>query len=174
MRFVVTGEWTRNSLLKLILVFFFFYVVFFWLTSVLLYFHKMGLDYQSVVDYYRGSEEQYTQPRSYQGMLEVAHYHLFAMGILMVTVTHLLLFIPISQKFKALMIVLCFGSALSNEASSWLVRFAHPAFAYLKILSFLTLELSLVAVVGISLYGLVTNKRSAYRDSERALRARSH
>jgi hypothetical protein len=38
-------------------------------------------------------------------------------------------------------------SALADEAGGWLVRFAHPLFAYFKIASFLLLEFSLAALV---------------------------
>ena len=166
MRFVVTGEWSKNSLLRLIVLFFLLYVLLFWVTSILMYFNKMGLDYNSVVEYFRGSPEQYTQPRSYQGLLEVSHFHLFAMGILMVTVTHLLLFIPLPPIIKVVLIVACFGSAFLNELSSWLVRFAHPGFAYLKIASFLALQVSLFLVVSMGIYGLLRKSPSAYMDTD--------
>ena len=80
MRFVVTGEWNRNRLLQTIVVLYSLYVGGLWVTNALLYFAKMGLTPASVVSYYRGNEEQFLSPRSYQGMLEVAHFHLFAMG----------------------------------------------------------------------------------------------
>ena len=83
MRFVITGEWSRNRLLQLIIVIFVIYVIGLWLTNALLYFQKMNLSYVSVTEYYLGSEERFLQPRSYQGMLEVTHFHLFAMGLLL-------------------------------------------------------------------------------------------
>jgi hypothetical protein len=82
MRFVITGEWAKNRLLQLIIVLFLVYVTALWLTNALLYFHKMGLTYASVTEYYLGSEEKFLQPRSYQGMLEISHFHLFSMGLL--------------------------------------------------------------------------------------------
>ena len=95
MRFFISGEWTRNSLLKLIVVFFLLYVTVFWLTNALLYFHKMGLTYESVVDYYLGSEEKFLQPRSYQGLLEISHFHLFSMGDLQVLLEILQMFMQL-------------------------------------------------------------------------------
>lgn len=164
MRFVITGEWTRNNLLRLIIVFFLFYVVAFWLTNALLYFNKMSLTYQSVVDYYLGSEEKFLQPRSYQGLLEISHFHLFSMGILMLTLTHLLLFVPLQPGWKAVLICLSFGSAFLDEAASWLVRFVHPFFAYVKLASFLTLQGSLLIVMVCTLLALLTKSPSAYTD----------
>lgn len=165
MRFFISGEWTRISLLKLIVVFFLLYVIVFWLTNALLYFHKMGLTYQSVVDYYLGTEEKFLQPRSYQGLLEISHFHLFSMGILMLTLTHLLLFVPLHPKWKALLICLSFGSAFLNEAASWLIRFVHPWYAFLKIASFLTLQVTLLVVMGYTLFALLKERPSAYTEN---------
>jgi hypothetical protein len=164
MRFVVTGEWTRNSLLKLIVTFFLCYIAVFWWTNALLYFHKMGLSYQSVVDYYLGSEKTFLQPRSYQGLLEISHFHLFSMGILMLTLTHLLLFVPLRPEWKAVAISLSFGSAFLDEAASWLIRFVHPYFAFLKIASFLTLQVTLLAIIACTLWALLTKAPSAYTE----------
>lgn len=162
MRFVISGEWTKNSLLSLIIYFFLFYIALFWITNALLFFNKMGLSVSLIMDYYRGSEERYLQPRSYQGLLEVSHFHLFAMGTLILTLTHLLLFAPISVRLKANLILISFGSAFLDEASSWLVRFVHPYFAYLKLISFLTLQVSLLAVILIVLRALWKKQPSNY------------
>jgi hypothetical protein len=162
MRFVISGEWTRNRLLRLIVFCFLAYVAIFWLTNALLYFNKMGLAYQSVVDYYRGSEGAFLQPRSYQGLLEISHFHLFSMGILMLTLTHLLLFVPIRTEWKALFICLSFGSAFLDEASGWLIRFVHPQFAFLKIASFVALEVTLPVVMACIFFALWKQSPSAY------------
>lgn len=165
MRFVITGEWTKNHLLKLIVVFFLLYVLAFWVTNALLFFHKMGFSYDSVVEYYRGSEQRYLQPRSYQGLLEVSHFHLFAMGILMLTLTHLILFVPLEIKTKILFIFSAFTSAILDEASSWLIRYVSPLFAYLKLFSFAALQISILLLVLYVLHSLFTNKPSAYTQS---------
>ncbi len=163
MRFVITGEWSRNRLLQLIIVIFVIYVIGLWLTNALLYFQKMDLSYVSVTEYYLGSEERFLQPRSYQGMLEVTHFHLFAMGLLLLTLTHLMLFVPISPNLKAWLIIIPFFSALIDEGSSWLVRFVHPGFAYLKIAGFLALEISLAALVVICLWAIFRGSPEHYR-----------
>ncbi len=163
MRFVITGEWSRNRLLQLIIVIFVIYVIGLWLTNALLYFQKMDLSYVSVTEYYLGSEERFLQPRSYQGMLEVTHFHLFAMGLLLLTLTHLMLFVPISPNLKAWLIIIPFFSALTDEGSSWLVRFVHPGFAYLKIAGFLALEISLAVLVVICLWTVFRGSQKYYR-----------
>jgi len=66
-RFVVTGEWSRNRLLQVIVVLYSLYVAALWLTNALLYFSKMSLTPASVVAYSLGCEERSPPPRSYEG-----------------------------------------------------------------------------------------------------------
>ena len=162
MRFVITGEWTRNRLLQTIVVLYAVYVSGLWLTNALLYFHKMSLTPSSVVDYYLGNEANFTAPRSYQGLLEVSHFHLFAMGMLLLVLTHLMLFVPISNRLKAWLIVLPFFAALLDEGSGWLVRFAHPAFAWAKIAGFLLLQGSLATLIVVSLWAVFAGSQRNY------------
>src|SRR5690606_8422605 len=48
-RFVITGEWSRNRLLQTIVVLYCIYVALLWVTNALLYFQKMDLGAASVV-----------------------------------------------------------------------------------------------------------------------------
>jgi hypothetical protein len=166
MRFVVTGEWTRNRLLKVIVWCFLAYTVILWITNAGLFFAKMSLWPSSVIEYYRGNEAQFLQPRSLQGLLETLHFHAFAMGILLMTLTHLVLFVPISMRTKAIGIATAFASGILGELSGWGVRFVHPTFAYLKVACFLLLEgaiLWLVIAVG---RALLTKAPSAYTQGQ--------
>jgi hypothetical protein len=162
LRFVVTGEWTRNRLLQTIVVLYALYVVGLWVTNALLYFSKMGLGPDSVVAYYLGSEQQFLSPRSYQGLLEVSHFHFFAMGMLLLVLTHLMLFVPIRGSLKAWLIAVPFLAGFVDEGAGWLVRFAHPSFAYLKIAGFLLLETSLAVLVAVSLWAVFAGSQHHY------------
>jgi hypothetical protein len=165
-RFVVTGEWRRNRLLQTIVVLYCAYVALLWVTNALLYFEKMTLAPSSVAAYYLGSSEDFSAPRSYQGMLEVSHFHLFAMGMLLLVLTHLVLFVPASNRVKAWLVVLPFASALLDEGAGWLVRFVHPGFAAAKVLGFVSLQASLAALVGISLLAVFRGSGHSYRSGE--------
>jgi hypothetical protein len=147
MRFFVTGEQNRKSLLNSLVLMFLGYIVLLWISNGLMYFHHMNLTPDSVTSYYLGSEEQFTQARSYQGMLEVSHFHLFSMGMLVLTLTHLMLLTELSMRLKIWLSWLTYSSAIADEAGGWLVRFVHPMFAYFKIAAFLLLEFSLAALV---------------------------
>jgi hypothetical protein len=150
LRFVVTGELSRNRLLQIIVVLYAVYVGGLWLTNALLYFHKMGLSPASVVDYYLGNEERFL------------HFHLFAMGMLLLVLTHLMLFVPVSARAKAFLIVVPFVAAAADEASGWLVRFVHPGFAIAKVGSFLLLQGSLLALIVISLWAAFAGTSESY------------
>lgn len=163
MRFTVTPDWKDNQLLRLILVWFLLFVALLWVTNALLYFAKMTLDPASVVAYYLGNEATFTQPRSYQGMLEIAHFHLFAMGVLVMTLTHLVLFVPVPNRWKWWGVSLTFASALADEAAGWLVRFVSPTFAVLKIAAFLGLQTMLALLVAAVVWALATGQPNDYR-----------
>ena len=163
---MVTGELNRNRLLQTIVVLYSVYVAGLWVTNAFLYFNKLGLTYASVVAYYLGSEERFLSPRSYQGLLEVSHFHLFAMGMLLMVLTHMILFIDASDRTKLWLIAVPFFSALLDEGAGWLVRYAHPAFAYAKITGFLLLQGSLAALVGVSLWSVFRGTTKNYKHGE--------
>jgi hypothetical protein len=165
-RFVITGEWNRNRLLQTIVVLYSVYVIGLWITNLLMYFNKMSLSAASVIEYYLGSEERFLSPRSYQGLLEVSHFHLFAMGMLLLVLTHLVLFVPLANRTKAWLIAVPFLSALLDEGAGWGVRFVHPLFAYLKIAGFLLLQGSLATLVGLSLWAVFSGSQRNYSGTE--------
>ncbi len=147
MRFFVTGEQSRQLLLNTLILMFLGYIVLLWISNALLYFHKMDLTAASVVHYYLGSEQEFTQPKSYQSMLEVSHFHFFAMGMLILTLTHLMIMTTMPVLVKVWLSTVVYVAAVADEIGGWLVRFVHPAFAYFKIGAFVLLELSLAALV---------------------------
>ena len=155
MRFMITGEHRRKTLLNTVIFLFLGYVAMLWLSNALLFFRDMGLSYDAVVGYYLGDPEEFTSPRSYSGMLEVLHFHTFAMGILVLTLVHLMLFADISNGAKVFWLWTPFLFTIANEAAGWLVRFVSPDFAYLKIVTFLGLQFGLGGVVIITLWSII-------------------
>lgn len=155
MKFFISQDIRKNDLLKLVVLLTTVFFVFLWVTNLLL-FLKVGLSYESVVEYYRGSEETFRPPRSYMGLLEEAHFHFFSMAVLLVTLNHLFLFTKRGNGEKLLVVAASYGSAFLDIAGGWLVRYAAPEFAYLKIASFVVLQASLLylmAVVTFYLFG---------------------
>lgn len=140
MKYLQTGGFQGHPLMRLTLLWTLVFVSGLWATNAFLYFSRMGLTPSSVERYYLGAEEEYSQPRSRESMLETTHAHLPMMAMVLLLLTHLMIFSPYSDRFKKIFIGASFLSALLGEASGWLVRFIDPAFAWLKILSFLSLQ----------------------------------
>lgn len=155
MRFFVTGEQNRQLLINTLILMFLAFVVLLCISNALMFLHKMDLTVASVQAYYLGSEENFTQPKSYQSLLEVSHFHLFAMGMLVLTLTHLMLMTDLPTLTKVWLSAVVYGSAIADEAAGWLVRFVDPAFAYFKIGAFLLLETSLAALIVIVIISLL-------------------
>jgi thiamine biosynthesis lipoprotein ApbE len=168
MRYLITGEWNKHRVMRVIMGFFLVYILFFWVTNFLMYFYHMSLSPVSVINYYRGSEADFIPPKSFIGLLEVTHAHLFAMGILLVTLTHLLLFIPGKDRLKVIFAVFVLGAGLLDILSGWLVLYIHPFFAYLKIASFLVLQAGLGMLLFCLTIGLLSRRKLSYSDQARS------
>jgi hypothetical protein len=156
----VTGEWDQNRLLQVVVVLYCFFVILLWATNWMLYFDSMDLTTASVVEHYLGNEEEYRAPRTYRGMVELAHFHLFAMGMLMMVLTHLALFVPLKPQWKIALIVVPFFSALASEGAGWLVRWGGAGFAWTKIVGILLLQGSLAALVAIALWSVFAGRQA--------------
>jgi hypothetical protein len=153
MKYMTNGGFRGHPLMRLTLGLTLVFLAGLWLTNGLLYFARMGLDPASVVRHYRGSEEDFIAPRTYGSMLEVTHFHLPMMAMVLLLLTHLAIFLPWRTGARAALIVLTFAFALLGEASGWLVRFVDPRFAVLKIVCFLGLEVTLaVLIVALAVY----------------------
>jgi hypothetical protein len=159
MRFFVTGEQNRQLLINTLILMFLAYVALLWISNGLMYFHKMNLTPQSVVSYYLGNEQEFNEPKSYQSLLEVSHFHLFAMGMLVLTLTHLMLMTSLPTLMKVWISAIVYGAAIADEAAGWLVRYVDPAFAYFKIAAFLLLETSLFLLIVIVSLSLIESRR---------------
>ena len=153
MRFFVTKDLNKNSALKLIIL---FSLIFFagLIVTNFLFMTKIGFTVQEVINYYLGNPETFRQPKSYGSIVEETHFHLFAMGIILMTLNHLMLFSDLSMRFKIMLIVVSFSACLLDIVSSWLVRFVSADFAYLKLSSMVVEQISLVALIFIIIKSL--------------------
>jgi len=131
----------------------------FWVTNLALFVSRLGFTPSSIAAYYLGDEAQFRPPRTAGAMLEVTHAHLPMMALVVLLLTHLMIFSPYSRRAKITLIAAAFLSALLDEGSGWLVRFVHPGFAWLKLASFVLLE----GILAFLLVGLLLYLRSGRR-----------
>ena len=165
MKYLQSGGFQNQPLMRLTLGLALLLLAGFWVTNLGLYFAHMTLDPQTVVTYYRGNEAEFVPPRTAEGMLEVTHMHLPMFALVLLLLTHLMIFAPMRFGAKVAFIVIAFGSALLSEAAGWMTRFWHPGFAWLKVAMFVTFQLSL----GYLIAGL-----GIFLASAEAMRSRTH
>lgn len=156
MKYMERGGFQGHPLMRLTLGLAIGLLALFWVTNLALFVSRLGFSPSSIAAYYLGSEADYRAPRTAGSMLEVTHAHLPMMALVMLLLTHLLIFAPYSKRTRVLLIVGAFLSAALDEGAGWLVRFVHPGFAILKLAAFVSLE----AILAFLLVALVLFLRS--------------
>ena len=170
MKYMQDGGFQHNPLMRLTLGLTLVLLVGFWATNMGMYFSRMGLRPSTVVSYYNGSEEEFRPPRSTESMLETTHMHLPMMGIVLLLLTHLVIFVPMARGAKVGFIIGTFASAALEEGAGWLVRFVSPAFAPLKVIGFLGLQAAIAFLITALGLFLVRAGRRQAKDQARLRR----
>ena len=148
MKYMEKGGFQSQPLMRLTLGLTLVFLVGFWITNFAVYFSRMDLRPSSVVSYYNGSEEEFRPARSAASMLETSHTHLPMMGMVLLFLTHLAIFAPLSKPAKTALILTTFVSAALEEGGGWLVRFVDPGLAAVKIVGFLGLQAAIGFLLG--------------------------
>lgn len=165
MRYMERGGFQAQPLMRLTLGLSIGLLSLFWVTNVALFVSRLGFTPASVAAYYLGSEAAYRPPRTAGSMLEVTHAHLPMMALVILLLTHLLIFAPYSRRTRILMIVGAFVSAALDEGAGWLVRFVHPGFAVVKLAAFVSLQ----GILAFLLVSLALFLRAGARNGDRPL-----
>lgn len=147
------GGARRDALRRLSLRLFLVFLALAWASGILLHGRKLGFTPSSVRSYYLGSEEEFRAPASALGMLETTHAHLFAFGMSLLVLNHLMLLTALPERAKRALLVVSCGAALVSITSGWLVRFVSPAFAWLKLGSLALFHLSFLALLLVCFFG---------------------
>jgi hypothetical protein len=82
-------------------------------------------------------------PVSYRKLLEVTHFHLFTMPVVLLIVAHLFLATGLSDRAKLAWIVAAVASVAGHLATPWIVRYAGPRLAVLHAVSGLALTVTM-------------------------------
>jgi hypothetical protein len=147
MKYLQNGGFQRNPYMRLTLGLALLLLAGFVASSFLMYFEKMDLTTASVNQYINGNEEEFIPARTWGSMIEITHTHLPMIALVMLLLTHLLIFAPFGKITKYTFIIIAFLSGLMNELSNYLIRYVSPDFAVVKIISFLLLQASLTFLI---------------------------
>lgn len=140
MKYMEKGGFQSQGLMRLTLGLSIALLSLFWVTNFAIFVSRLGFTPASVASYYLGSEADFRPPRTAGTMLEVTHAHLPVMALVMLLLTHLLIFAPYSKRTRVILIATACLSAALDEGAGWLVRFVHPGFAVVKLAAFVSLQ----------------------------------
>ena len=121
----------RNGL-NLLVSLFAIFTLSFSLLNLFLFLKKLGFSPESVKTYFLGSEETFTSPKSFSGILKIVYPHLLFIPVLSFTLAH---FLPFAQKkVSHTFILLLILVPWLEMVSSLGVRYLSGELALLKIL----------------------------------------
>lgn len=107
---------------------------------------------------------------SYRKLLEVTHFHLFTMPVVLLIVGHLFLATSLGERTKLVWMALGGGSVCLHIAAPWLVRYVSPALAWLYAVSGAALFASMSVLTlypGVVMWRAPGRRREASSDADR-------
>lgn len=104
---------------------------------------RSGFSAASVSTYYAGGGSQY--PKTVGELLEVTHFHLFSMPLLLFVQGHLFLMTQWPRRWKVAIVSAAFLGAALDLAAPWLVLYVSRDLAFVKILGRVLLGPALIA-----------------------------
>jgi len=125
-------------------------------TLVALSLGRMGLDPHSIAAHYRGGESEMSFPKTFWQLVEVSHFHLFTIPVVVLILSHLLYATPTPTRLRVYLTSITFAGAFLDAVGPWTVRYLSAGFAYLLIVGWLFLTgggLLIVALTLVSMWG---------------------
>ncbi len=130
--------------------------LFFVAINLFIYSEKLGLSISQTSDYYLGNPEKLINKKSIQGVISISQIHFLPMAIYILTLAHFVYLV--SEKFNFMLTFLLFLTALIDNISGILILYFGKAFAAIKLISFLFLELFLSLASLLIIFKLISLK----------------
>jgi ABC-type enterobactin transport system permease subunit len=111
---------------------------------------RSGFSSGSVASYYAGDGGQY--PKTVGELLEVTHFHLFSMPLLLFVQGHLFLMTQWPRRWKIAIVSAAFLGAALDLGAPWLVLYVSRDLAWVKLLARALLGPALIAFALVPLY----------------------
>jgi hypothetical protein len=111
-----------------------------------------GTSRTAIATYYAGDEAQGIYPKTAGELLEVTHYHLFAIPLLLFTLGHVFLLSSWPRGWKAAVVLAAFLGALALIAAPWLILYAGREWAVLVLIARKLLALPLLLFIAVPLW----------------------
>lgn len=116
---------------KLVYSFFLIFALVGWVTIAAFQCEVIGWGLETIRNHYLGNEAQMSFPKSFLQLLETTHAHAFIMGLLYLTLAHIVLGTRLAERMKLFLIILGFVATGLDLALPWLIRYAGAPWAAL-------------------------------------------
>ena len=126
-------------------------------SSTLLFSQKIGFSYQGVLSYYLGDENLFMMAKSKCGLFKIILPHIFAFGLFIMVVLHILLFTKLNQtKHLNFLVYSTFFMGFLELFSPFFILGGFEFFAYIKLLSFFIFEILLLYIFWLLLQSIAS------------------
>lgn len=122
--------------------------------SLVQIYDRSHFNLKQTIQYYRGDEkgeDSLLVPQSFATMLSIAHVHTFSQPFIFGSIGLIFVFSGMTEKKKALLIMLGFLGSLISNLTPWLIRYTATGAVVLFPLSQIFIAVSLVIMSAVSL-----------------------
>jgi len=123
-------------------------------TLVALSIGRSGFNPHAIAAYYRGGESEMSFAKSFWQLLEVSHFHLFTIPVVVLILSHLLYATPYSVRLRVWLTAMAFSGAFLDALGPWGVRYVSPGCVYGLMLGWALLAVGLSLIVFLSLLAM--------------------
>jgi hypothetical protein len=115
---------------------------------------RVGYTPAAIATYYRGGESEMSFPRTFWQLVEVSHFHLFSIPVVVLVLSHLLFATPTTSRFRVWLTSVTYAGAFLEVTGSWAVRYASGSFAYALLLGWTLLGAGSAVIIGLTLLSM--------------------
>lgn len=128
-------------------------------TLIALSFGRTGWNPTAIAAHYRGGDSEMSFPKNFWQLMEVSHFHLFTVPVVVLILSHLLFGTPFSSRVRVWLTVATFTGAFVDAVGPWAVRYLAGGFAYLLIGGWILLGGGAAMIVVLTLFSMWSPER---------------
>lgn len=133
---------------------------------VALSFGRVGVAPDAIAAYYRGGDGEMSFPRTFWQLLEVSHFHLFSVPVVILILSHLLFAAVESPGLRVSLTCITFTGAVLEIGGPWAIRYLSGGFAYALLAGWILLGGGATVIVLVSLVAMWRRARDPEDDTE--------
>ncbi len=128
-------------------------------TLIALSFGRAGASPSGIVTYYRGDDSEMHFPKTFWQLVEVSHFHLFTIPVVMLILAHLLYATPTASRARVALTVIVFAGAFLDALGPWAIRYISGALAPALMLGWVLLGGGSLVIVVLTLIAMWAPER---------------